>query len=225
MTSTTNVYLPIIVCRLLLVALDLDTILGEVTIGQRRKKLKEVARGKGQSDAYVATLDRVKAQKGYKSVLGLEVLMWVLYSQRPLQAEELCHALGVEIGSSDLDPDSVPTSRTLLSSCLGLVTVEESSSTLRLVHPTLRRYFLSHPTIFQYPDSRIAEVCLTYLNSACLWDLSRTPDSAPPVMPFLEYASCYWVKHARRGMVENVETLALRLLNRRALQFDLKLLD
>jgi hypothetical protein len=50
--------------------------------------------------------------------------MWVLYSERPLRGEELCHALGVEIGSGDLDPENVPALRTVLASCLGLVTVE-----------------------------------------------------------------------------------------------------
>ena len=87
-------------------------------------------RGNGLGDAYTANLTRLKAQKGNKSILGLKVLMWVLCSQRPLQAEELCHALGVEMGSSDLDPENVPALRTLLASCLGLVTVEASSSTV-----------------------------------------------------------------------------------------------
>ena len=67
-----------IICRFLLVSLNIDAILGGVTIGQRRKKLEEMARGKGLSDAYTATLTRLKAQKGTKSELGLKVLMWVL---------------------------------------------------------------------------------------------------------------------------------------------------
>ena len=90
-------------CRFLLVSLNIDAILEEVTIRQRRKKLEEMTQGNGLSDAYTATLSRLKAQKGYKSKLGLKVLMWVLYSERPLWAEELCHALGAEIGSADHD--------------------------------------------------------------------------------------------------------------------------
>src|SRR5437588_12542522 len=94
--------------RFLLVSISMDTILGEVTIRQRRKKLEQVTRGNGLSDAYTATLARLKAQKGNKSILGLNVLKWVLYSERPLRAEELCHALGVEAGSTDLDVENVP---------------------------------------------------------------------------------------------------------------------
>ena len=50
--------------------------------------------------------------------------MWVLYLEQPLRVQELCHALGVEIGSADLDPENVPTLRTLLASFLGLVVAE-----------------------------------------------------------------------------------------------------
>ena len=170
--------------------------------------------GNGLSDAYLATLARLKAQNGYKSVLGLKVLMWVVYSERPLKAQELCHALGVEIGSADLDPENVPALRTLLSSCLGLVTVEASSSTVRLVHFTLQEHLASDPTLFHSPHSTIAEVCLTYLNFECIRDLSPTLDSAPATTPFLEYASVYWGRHARRGITEDVKILALRLLDR-----------
>ena len=140
--------------------------------------------------------------------------MWVLYSERPLRAEELCHALGVEIGSVDLDPENIPVLRTLLASCLGLVTLEASSSTVRLVHFTLQEHFSSDLTLFHNPHSKIAEVCLTYLNFRCVRDLSPTVSSAPPTMPLLEYASCYWGEHTRRGMTENVKRLALELLDR-----------
>jgi len=174
-----------------------------------------MTQGNGLDDAYTATLTRVKAQKGNKSVLGLKILMWVSYSERPLRAEELCHALGVEIGSSDLDPENIPALRTLLASCLGLVTVETSSSIVRLVHFTLHEYLLSNPTLFSSPHATIAEVCLTYLNFESVMALSPTLHSAPSILPLLEYSSCYWGKHTRMGVTaENVKILALRLLAR-----------
>ena len=203
-----------IVCRFLLVALNIDAILGEVTIRQRRKKLEEMAQGNGLSEAYTTTLDRVKGQKGNKSVLGLKVLMWVSHSERPLRAEELCHALGVEIGTVDLDPENVPALRILLASCLGLVKVEASSSTIRLVHFTLQEHLLGNPTLFHNPHSTIVEVCLTYLNFRCIGDLPPTLESATSTMPLLEYASRYWGEHIRPGMTQNIKILALRLLDR-----------
>src|SRR5205807_4956764 len=140
--------------------------------------------------------------------------MWVLYSERPLQADELCHALGVEVGSADLDVENVPALRTLLASCLGLVTVELSSSTVRLVHYTLQEHLSSDPALFPSPHSTIAEVCLTYLNFECIRDLPPALRSAPSETPLLEYASYYWGEHTRRGVTENVKALALRLLDR-----------
>ena len=200
--------------RFLLVSLNIGAILGEMTIRQRRKKLQEITQGNGLGDAYTETLTRLKAQKGNKSVLGQQALMWVLHSKRPLRAKELCHALGVEIGCTDLDPETIPEISTLLASCLGLVTVEASSSTVRLVHFTLQEHLSSNPTLFQSAHSTIAEVCLTYLNFGRVRDLSPTPDSASLTMPLLEYASFYWGEHTRRGMTEKVKTLAIRLLDR-----------
>ena len=171
-------------------------------------------RGNGLGDAYTATLARLKAQARNESMLGLNVLMWVLYSQRPLRTEELRHALGVEIGSADLDSDNVAALRRVLASCLGLVTHEESSSTVRLVHFTLREHLSSDPMLFHSPHSTIAEVCLTYLNFRQVQNLSPNLHSAPSTMPLLEYAACYWGEHARRGMTENVKGLALKLLDR-----------
>ena len=200
--------------RFLLVSLHIEAILGEVTIRQRRKKLKEMTEGNGLGDAYTETLARVKAQKGNKSIFGLKVLMWVLYSERPLRTQELCHALGVELGSTDLDLENVPALRTLLAASLGLVTVEASSSTVRLVHFTLQEHLLSDSTLFHSPHSTIAEVCLTYLNFRCVWSLSPTLQSAPATMPLLEYASFYWGEHTGRGTTDNAKILALGLLEK-----------
>ena len=192
----------------------MDTILGEVTIRQRRKKLDKMTHGNGLEDAYTATLTRLRSQKGHRSVLGLKVLMWVLHSERPLRSQELCHALGVEIGSTDLDPENVPALRTLVASCLGLVTVEASSLTFRLVHYTLQEHLSRNPTLFHSPHSTIAEVCLTYLNFGCVRDLPTNSYRATERLPLLEYASVYWGRHTRKEVTENVKILALRLLDK-----------
>jgi len=174
-----------------------------------------MAGGNGLGDAYKATLTRLRAQKGNKSRLGLTALMWVLNSQGPLRADDLRQALGVEIGSVDLDQNNVPSLKTILSSCLGLVVVEASSSTVRLVHFTLQEYLSNDLTLFRNPHSTIAEVCLTYLNFPSIRDLGLedVEKSAPPI-PFLRYASHYWGEHARMRMTENVKLLVSRLLDR-----------
>ena len=211
---TNDVNLPMIGFRFLLVSLSIGAILGEVAIRQRRKKLQEMTRGTGLGEAYTVTLSRLKAQNGYKSVLGLKVLMWVLYSERPLRAHELCCAMGVEVGSADLDPENVPALRTLLASCLDLVMVEAFSSTVRLVHITLQEHLFGDPALFYSPHSAIAEVCLTYLNFGSIRCFSPTDYWSFETSPLLEYASLYWGRHARRVMTKNIKMLALRLLDR-----------
>ena len=197
----------------LLVSLNIDAILGEITLHQRRKKLDEMTKGDGLGDAYAATLSRMKAQSRCRSKLGIEVLMWVSHAERPLHVDELCYALGVEAGSTDLNVRNIPAGETLLACSLGLVTVEKSSSTVRLVHYTLQEYLSRNPNLFPEPHSMIAEVCLTYLNFRQVMAFSPALDSVPSTAPFVEYASCYWGTHARRACSESVQALALNLLN------------
>ena len=131
-----------------------------------------------------------------------------------LNANELCHALGVEIGSTDIDPQKIPVIETLLGSSLGLVTLEASSYTPRLVHYTLQEYLSNNTDLFHNPHSAIAKACLTYLNFQCIRDLSPNHSWSPQEAPFLKYASCYWETHARGEiMEESMNTLALKLLD------------
>jgi len=123
--------------RFLLVSLSIETILGETTIRRRREKLKQMSNGQDVGDVSNATLERIKAQKRDRARLGMEAIMWIAYSERPLGPDALCQALGVEIGSTDLDNDNAPSIRTILNCGLGLVTVDSSSSKARLVHFTL----------------------------------------------------------------------------------------
>jgi len=197
----------------LLVSLGIDALLGEITVYQRRKKLERMTKGDGLGDAYAATLSRIKAQHRSRSLLGVQVLMWVSHSERPLRVDELCHALGVEGGSTDLNTQNIPALEALLACCLGLITVEKSSSTVRPVHYTLQEYLSRNSNLFLKPHSTIAEVCLTYLNFREVRGISPTLRSVPPTVPFVEYASRYWGAHARRETTESVKKLALQLLD------------
>src|SRR5205807_8860124 len=182
------------------------------TIYGRREPLKKMTNGRGLGDAYRVAMNRIEAQGGAKSKLGMDTLMWVSRSERPMTADELCHALGVQIGSTDFNPESVPSIQTLLASCLGLVTVDQTGSTVRLVHFTLQEYLDSNSEIFRNPYAMMAEICLTYLKYDCVNKLSPTLNFAPSTTPFLEYASTYWGPYARNETTEGVKLLALPLL-------------
>jgi len=176
--------------------------------------------GLGLGDVYDATIERILTQDGDKSRLGMEALMWVSHAERPLMAHELCHALAVELASTDFNADNVPSMSTLVRCCQGLITVDEGSSTVRLIHFTLKEYLSAHPNISNGPHSTVAEICLTYLNSKQVNALSaNTSDDLGYFIdhlswdhPLLEYCSLYWGVHAKRGLSDHARSLALDFL-------------
>ena len=199
--------------RFLLVSLNIAAILDETTIYERREQLKRMTNGRGLGDAYRVTLDRIKAQRWGRSRLGMAALMWISRSERPMRADELCHALGVQIGSTSPNPNNIPSIQTLLASCLGLIMFDEKENIFRLVHFTLQEYLDSRSEMFRNPYAAMAEVCLTYLNFDCIKKLPPTLDAAPQETPFLQYASSYWGHYARDETTEGVKSLALQLLD------------
>ena len=212
-TSRVLLYLLTMLCRFLLASLCINAILSEPAISPKLRRLAELAKCQHLGDVYATVLDQMKVRWWGRSRLEMGALMWISNSERPLHTSELCHALGVELGSADLDVENVPTIRELVRRSLGLIKVEESSSTVRLIHPTLREYLSNNPSLFQSPHSMIAEVCLTYLNFRCVRELSPTLRSAPPTFPLVEYASCYWGTHMVKGEeAGRVTSLALGLL-------------
>jgi len=170
-----------------------------------------MADGLGLGGAYGGTLSRIKGQGGDKAMLGMTALMWITHAERPLKADELCHALGVEIGSTDLDGDNVPSIGTLLTCCQGLVSVDKEASTVRLIHFTLYEYLRAHPQLFDRPHATMAETCLTYLNSHQVKAIPTSPSPDLRDTPFVEYSSLYWGIHAKRDLSADAKILALKL--------------
>ena len=133
----------------------------------------------------------------------------------PLSPDELCHALAIELGSTDFNASNIPSIVTLVSCCQGLITVDKEESTVRLIHFTLREYISAHPDIFSRPHSAIAEICLTYLNSSQIKALPA--DSFADLStfihdePFLEYCSMYRGAHAKKELSDYAKSLASQL--------------
>jgi len=118
------------VSRFLLVSLSITAILRETTLYGRKEKLKQMTSGLGLEGAYADAMRRIHEQGENGSKPAMQALMWISRSKRLLRVDELCHALGVEIGSTHLNPDKVPSIHTISSCCLGLLTVDEEASTV-----------------------------------------------------------------------------------------------
>ena len=198
--------------RFLLVSLSIDAILYESTISRRREMLGRMTTGLELGGAYGATIERIKVQDGDKSRLGMAALMWISHAERPLRADELCHALAVKLGSRHFDVGNIPSVSTLVSCCQGLITVDKEASTVRLIHFTLQEYLSARPDIFSGPHSAMAEICLTYLNSRQVKALSTAHYADTRSAPFLEYCSIYWGVHAKKELSGSGRSIALELL-------------
>jgi len=201
------------VFRFPLASLSIGPILQRSTIHRRREALNHMTEELKWAKIYGATIDRIWAQGWDKSRLGVEALMWISHAERPLSVEELCHALAVEIGSTYFNADNIPSISTVLSCCQGLISVDRETSTVRLINITLQKYLSSDRDVFgsYEPHSTMAEICLTYLNSAQVKAISA--DTSPGALdtPFLEYSSIYWGVHAKRKLSDRATSLALQL--------------
>jgi hypothetical protein len=125
-----------------------------------------LATGSGAYDyAYEDAMERINGQVKDQEDLAKQVLWWITCAKRPLTTLELQHALAVEINESQLDKDNIPQVEDIVSVCAGLVTVDEESSIIRLVHYTTQEYFdRTRGKWFPTADTNIATICVTYLS-------------------------------------------------------------
>ena len=174
---------------------------------------KAATTGVDLDSVYAQTLQRIREQKGDRSRLGMEVLMWVSHAERLLGIDELRYALAVEMDSVDLDLENIRPQDTVLGSCLGLVVVDAETSTVRLIHYTLQEY-LSRPGIIPDAHKVLAQSCLAYLNYDEVKGLPANDIPNLRDIPFLEYSSLFWGSHAKVKLSDRAKSLAIELLNR-----------
>ena len=78
---------------------------------------------------------------------------------------DLQHALAVKVHDSELDKENLRQGEDMVSVCAGLVTVDQESGTIRLVHYTTQQYF-EQTQQYWFPDAEtdITKICITYLS-------------------------------------------------------------
>jgi hypothetical protein len=157
--------------------------------------------------AYKEAMERIKHQPGDFPKLARMVLSWITFAKRPLTTSELQHALAVEIGASKLDEENLPDTEDMVSVCAGLVTIDEKSHIIRLVHYTTQEYFERTGAIW-FPDAQtdITETCITYL-SFQIFETGFCPTTRGlrerlRSNIFYDYAARNWGYHARISPVE-----------------------
>lgn len=121
--------------RFLLARLHVDSLLDKRNKQKVLSTLHKLSKGSAAlEDAYGEAISRIDGQLDEDRSLAKRALCWITYAQRPLTTEELCCALAIEPCDNALNNDNVFDVEDILSVCVGLVTVDEESGIIRLVH-------------------------------------------------------------------------------------------
>ena len=180
----------------------------------------------GLFSVYNDAMLRIRGKNEFESKIALRTMQWIVRAYRPLTIIELQHALAVQVGDPDLDPDGIPDIDQIVSACLGLVTVSKESGVVSFLHSTVQEY-LKHDTGKHFLEIRndIAQTCVTYLMFKGLTEFDHIciPESSRDQRyPLTGYALEHWGTHARFCSDKGVTDTVMKYLGKRRHTFRLK---
>ncbi|KAF7155865.1 hypothetical protein CNMCM5623_008745 [Aspergillus felis] len=150
----------------LLAQLHFDSIKSKKSIRKVREAIRRLPKGaEAYNHAYEDAMRRIEGQGMDSQQLAKNVISWIVCAKRPLTTLELQHALAVVISETELDDENFTPINEMVSVCAGLVTVDERSGIIRLVHYTTQEYFQKAQE-YWFPDAEtdITKVCVSYLS-------------------------------------------------------------
>ena len=195
--------------------LQVQAILNEPTAGEMEEAL--VAMPRGLNDAFEETLQRIQKQPDGRKRIGLNALMWISHARRPLLVKELSEALAIKPGDKAVNPKYKPSQKLMVACCLGLATIDEESSVIRLVHYSVQEYFREHQNrIFPFGEREVAGNLITYLlfDSFALGCRQKKREISALIgsHKLVKYAARHWGYHVRNAGSKMIDKLALKLL-------------
>ncbi|KAK8038807.1 hypothetical protein PG993_007218, partial [Apiospora rasikravindrae] len=192
--------------QFLLAQLYFESLQGKDTPRAIRKALRGMVSGaqsgNAYSAAYVNAMERIDGQLAGRAERAKQVLAWITCAKQQLHQDELLHALGVDLEELVLDRENCPRIESLVSVCAGLVTTDERSGIVRLVHYTAQEYFESQKAhLFPEIEQQVTAICTTYLSfDAFATGPCETDDEFEKRLAehrLYGYAARNWGKHAR----------------------------
>ncbi|KAH6995460.1 hypothetical protein BKA56DRAFT_509110, partial [Ilyonectria sp. MPI-CAGE-AT-0026] len=186
----------------LLAQLHLSSLIGKRSPKALQAALRQLHAGpEAYRNAYDDAMVRIKRQVTDQEELAMQVLSWITCARRPLTSTELQHALAVEPGEPELDKENLPQVKDMISVCAGLVTVDEQSGIIRLVHYTTQVYFeQTQKQWFPNAEAEITRICVTYLSFKVFENgFCQTDDELEERLwsnPLYQYAARNWFHHA-----------------------------
>jgi hypothetical protein len=180
---------------------------------------------------YATLLEEHSNRSGVPEGLLMLVLQCVTHATRPLRLLELADL----VNSTRLEKQDLGETKNLIRSLCGPLIEILPDETTRVVHHSLTEY-LNGTSRGQEPGNfpvfepepthyRLALLCLSYLDSGCLEQVSLTPPNPPfsgpglepnaLLPPFAQYASGNWHVHLKKaGTAGGDEVTAIDMLHR-----------
>lgn len=200
----------------------MDSFLDKRTKTKVKSTLSEIggefqAPNQAYDQAYDQAIERIEGQLPGDTALAKRVLAWVTNARRSLTIIEICHAIAIEPNQKIMDPDDIPHINDLVSVCAGLISVDEESKIVRLVHHTAHEYLERIQKVWN-PQATVyvASTCITYLSFAVFQHstaMDHFQKSWIDQNPFLTYTAQHWGQHTRVVQNEVREQAYLFLSN------------
>lgn len=157
--------------------------------------------------AYEEAMERVQGQKRGFRDLAIQALSWITCTKRPLAKLELQHALATTENASSIDKGNITEVELIVSVCAGLITVDEESGIIRLIHYTTQEFFeRTQKSYFVNAQEHIAQTCITYLSfdefSSGFCNTDGELEARRQQSPLYSYAAHYWGEHTKGTLLE-----------------------
>ena len=216
--------------RFLLPRLHINHLKQQINMRQLQKATRMLSADISQSISIA--MDRIQAQVAPLRDIGIRVLFWVLRAMRPLRIEELRHALAVELDDDEVTHDEllddefedddftdeglVPQDL-IISSCAGLVSIDDQTRTIRLIHLSVKQHLENIEDLwFPQVHLSVARTCIKYVpNDAFLNNLNIEQEMLEKWLtkyPFLAYSLEYWGHHACLAPASHVLDEIIRMI-------------
>ena len=178
--------------------------------------------------------DDLFRQINQRSEFAQKLVVWVVYSKRPLTLRELEAALATQQDSQNeectKDYKTALTSKSL-ASVLGVILESTTEGFVRLIHQSAKDFIIGRILIVNSsfgtnidPNVYIAKVCMTYLNfdefNLGYKDYKLLIEELKRSHPLLDYAARHWYSHIRdKSEVEDCFDLFLQILKPSPVRF------
>ncbi|RYO96334.1 hypothetical protein DL764_007492 [Monosporascus ibericus] len=174
----------------------------------------------GLDKVYETSLTRINNLETGKLEMAQNLIVWAVLSIRPLDVDEISHALAANFKRKKFDTRDVPRVPTILSLTQGLVVYQGKSRGVRPVHKTAYAVLYKYASEIERfklggPHQYLASRCFTYLSlddfegGFCQTD--EEFEERLQSYPLYDYAAHNWGHHARsastccQGVVDFLE--------------------